>query len=449
MEKKKRKRMEEGPGVPNRKKILPVGRRPKPHRRDEGQGEQKVRNFRKPFEEKPRSESATGEERTFRNTGGTERPPFKKYSSDRPAPKRFPKSGDRPFVKREGEGGEERPYRKPAAGSGEDRPWKKKYNDAGPRKPANTERPYAKYRRDEEPSEGRQRKSPEGESRYHTSRNNPDDRRQQGGQREFQPRSERPDFKKSKPKKNAYPHIPAAPTTEPMRLNRYISQAGICSRRDADEHIANGKVTVNGEVVTSLGTKVDPVKDTIAFEGRVLNIKKMVYLLMNKPKNFITTMDDEKGRRTVMDIVARYTRERLFPVGRLDRNTTGLLLFTNDGELAGKLTHPSRNVRKVYQARLDRPLAPEDMDKLRKGFDLEDGFIKPDQVAYIDGKEENEIGIELHSGRNRIVRRMFEHLNYEVITLDRVAFGPLNKKELPRGTCRFLHEHEVGYLRMI
>jgi 23S rRNA pseudouridine2605 synthase len=233
-----------------------------------------------------------------------------------------------------------------------------------------------------------------------------------------------------------------------MRLNRFIALSGICSRREADTLITAGKIKVNGVVTTEMGHKVTPGKDKVEYNRRELKVLKFVYLLMNKPKNLITTTKDELGRSTVMELVEKYTKVRIYPVGRLDRNTTGLILFTNDGELAKRLTHPSHKVKKMYHVRLDKDFTEDHLLQLRKGIELEDGPIKPDKIDYVDGGGDNEVGVELHSGRNRIVRRMFEHLGYEVVSLDRVKFGPLSKKNLPRGTCRFLDEKEIGFLKM-
>ncbi|MEM0998496.1 MAG: pseudouridine synthase [Bacteroidota bacterium] len=235
----------------------------------------------------------------------------------------------------------------------------------------------------------------------------------------------------------------------PMRLNRYISLAGVCSRREADVLIANGKVSVNGKTCKELGTKVTPGQDQVVYNKKPLEIQTFVYLLMNKQKNLITTTKDDQGRATVMHTVQKYTQVRVYPVGRLDRNTTGLLLFTNDGDLAKRLTHPSHKVKKLYHVRLDKPFTDEDLVQMRKGLTLEDGEIRPDKVDFVTDAPENEVGVELHSGRNRIVRRMFEHLGYKVIALDRVKFGPLTKKNLPRGTCRFLEGKEIGFLKMM
>ncbi|GAB3878405.1 hypothetical protein GCM10028824_40270 [Hymenobacter segetis] len=225
------------------------------------------------------------------------------------------------------------------------------------------------------------------------------------------------------------------------RLNRYIANAGICSRREADALIAAGEIKVNGEVVTEMGYKVLP-EDTVQYGKTNLNREKSVYVLLNKPKDFITTTEDPEGRRTVMDLVASASKERIFPVGRLDRNTTGLLLFTNDGEVAQKLSHPSHKNKKIYQVELSQPLAEEDLRKIAEGLELEDGKAIVDDVAVVAGNA-HFVGIEIHIGRNRIVRRIFEHLGYEVVALDRVQYAGLTKKDLPRGKWRFLSEQEV------
>lgn len=231
----------------------------------------------------------------------------------------------------------------------------------------------------------------------------------------------------------------------PMRLNKYIAHAGICSRRKASEHIKNGLVTVNGTVVLEMGHKVQ-AGDEVRFEGEVVQpVKTLVYLLMNKPKNVITTLQDEHNRRTVMDFIKDYTSERVYPVGRLDRNTTGLLLLTNDGLFAQKLSHPSFGVKKVYKATLDKPLTEAHLEAISKTLQLEDGPAPVDAVAY--GEKPNIIGIELHIGRNRIVRRIFEHLGYQVVKLDRVRYASLTKKNLPVGKCRFLTKQELIILK--
>ena len=231
-----------------------------------------------------------------------------------------------------------------------------------------------------------------------------------------------------------------------IRLNKYIANAGVCSRREADKLIEAGAVTVNGVVVTELGTKVQPT-DEVRYGDRVLQREKPVYILLNKPKDYITTTSDEYDRKNVMNLVFGACDQRVYPVGRLDRNTTGLLLITNDGELAKKLTHPRYGVKKIYHVELDRNLSGEDFSKIITGLELEDGFIAPDELAYV-GESKREIGITLHSGKNRIVRRIFEHLGYDVIKLDRVYYAGLTKKDLPRGQWRFLRPEEVNILKM-
>lgn len=232
-----------------------------------------------------------------------------------------------------------------------------------------------------------------------------------------------------------------------IRLNRYISNAGICSRRKADELIAAGVVSVNGEVISELGHKVDPLKDEIKYNGETLKREKMVYVLLNKPKDYITTTEDPQERRTVMHLVEKASKERIYPVGRLDRNTTGLLLMTNDGDLADKLSHPRNSIVKLYQVELNKSLTQGDMNKIGFGIELEDGLIKPDSISYVAGGSKREIGIQIHSGKNRIVRRIFEHLGYEVVKLDRAVYANLTKKDLPRGRWRFLEEKEVIQLK--
>ena len=232
-----------------------------------------------------------------------------------------------------------------------------------------------------------------------------------------------------------------------IRLNRYISNAGICSRRKADELIAAGVVSVNGVVVSELGQKVDPQKDEIKYNGETLRREKMVYVLLNKPKDYITTTEDPQERRTVMHLVEKASRERIYPIGRLDRNTTGLLLMTNDGDLADKLSHPKNNIVKLYQVELNKSLTQGDLNKIGFGIELEDGLIKPDSISYVSGGTKREVGIQIHSGKNRVVRRIFEHLGYEVVKLDRAVYANLTKKDLPRGRWRFLDEKEVIQLK--
>ena len=234
---------------------------------------------------------------------------------------------------------------------------------------------------------------------------------------------------------------------EPIRLNKYLANAGVCSRREADEFITSGAVKVNGEVVTELGTKVKR-SDEVLFNENPVSIEKKVYILLNKPKDYVTTSDDPQQRKTVMDLVKDVCPERIYPVGRLDRNTTGVLLLTNDGDLASKLTHPKFLKKKVYHVHLDKNLTSHDMDQIREGITLEDGEIKADAVEYADEHDKSQVGIEIHSGKNRIVRRIFESLGYRVTKLDRVQFAGLTKKNLRRGDWRFLTEKEVDMLRM-
>ena len=233
-----------------------------------------------------------------------------------------------------------------------------------------------------------------------------------------------------------------------VRLNKFIANSGVCSRREADTFIENGLVSVNGVRVTELGTKVDPVKDDIRFNGSRIKGEKKVYLVMNKPKDFVTTLTDPHAERTVMDLISKsLCPERVFPVGRLDKATTGVLLFTNDGDLTHKLTHPKHEVRKIYHATLDKNLKKEDFDKILEGIELEDGPIAADALSYVED-DKTQVGLEIHSGRNRIVRRIFEHLGYKVKKLDRVYFAGLTKKNLRRGAWRFLEEKEINMLKM-
>ena len=234
---------------------------------------------------------------------------------------------------------------------------------------------------------------------------------------------------------------------EPIRLNKYLANAGVCSRREADEFITAGVVKVNGEVVTELGTKVKR-SDVVHFHDQQISIEKKVYVLLNKPKDYVTTSDDPQNRKTVMDLVKDACRERIYPVGRLDRNTTGVLLLTNDGELASKLTHPQFMKKKIYHVWLDKNVTAADMRLIADGVTLDDGEIRADAIDYASETDRKQVGIEIHSGRNRIVRRIFESLGYKVLKLDRVFFAGLTKKNVRRGDWRFLTEQEVNMLRM-
>ncbi|NLA24532.1 MAG: pseudouridine synthase [Bacteroidales bacterium] len=252
-------------------------------------------------------------------------------------------------------------------------------------------------------------------------------------------RRENPKFKKktSKPQETEKSSL--------LRLNQYLAHSGICSRRDADELIKQGLVSVNGKIVTNLGTKVK-ISDEVKFKGNVISPEEKVYILMNKPKNYVTTTDDPQGRNTVLDLIRNKCEARVYPVGRLDRDTTGLLLLTNDGELTETLAHPSYNKSKVYQVELDKALKLKDLEIIREGFELEDGFIKVDAIEFI-ADNKRELGIELHSGRNRIVRRIFEHFGYRIKKLDRVYYAGLTKKDLPRGKWRHLRKQEIAMLK--
>jgi len=233
-----------------------------------------------------------------------------------------------------------------------------------------------------------------------------------------------------------------------IRLNKYISNSGICSRREADTYISAGSATVNGKIITEMGFKVKPT-DEVRFDDVLISPEAKRYVLLNKPKNYITTMDDERNRKTVMELIHRSTKERIYPVGRLDRETTGLLLFTNDGDMAKKLTHPKHNVKKLYHVTLDKKLSMADLHQISENFVLDGKMVFVDKVSYIEKKPKFEVGIEIHSGRNRIVRRIFEHFGYRVIKLDRVIFAGLTKKNLGRGVWRHLTEQEVNNLKMI
>ncbi len=272
--------------------------------------------------------------------------------------------------------------------------------------------------------------------------NRPNQARQQGGfNRNNQNRTFTP-----RPRQIEYEIEAIDPNTE-IRLNKFMANAGICSRREADEFITQGKVKVNGNVVTELGVKITPT-DVVEYEEKVVTPERKCYVLLNKPKDCVTTSDDPNGRLTVLDLVKNACRERIYPVGRLDRNTTGVLLLTNDGDLASKLTHPKFVKKKIYHVWTDKDITEEDMQRIADGIELEDGEIHADAISYVSDTDRNQAGIEIHSGRNRIVRRIFEHLGYRVTKLDRVYFAGLTKKNLPRGRWRYLTQEEVNFLRM-
>ena len=232
-----------------------------------------------------------------------------------------------------------------------------------------------------------------------------------------------------------------------MRLNRYIANAGLCSRREADTYIATGCVTVNGKIVSEMGHQVLP-GDSVSFNGKIITAEKKMYVLLNKPKGYVTTLEDPHADKTVMELIANACSERIYPVGRLDKSTTGLLLFTNDGDMTKRLTHPKYNRKKIYHVYLDQKVTKNHLQEIVDGITLEDGFVAADSVSYVSDDDKKQVGIEIHSGKNKIVRRIFEHLGYKVEKLDRVYFCGLTKKDLPRGRWRFLTEEEVSLLKM-
>lgn len=255
----------------------------------------------------------------------------------------------------------------------------------------------------------------------------------------------KPSFKKKERVKGEFkPEI--AKWNEPLRLNKYIANAGICSRREADNLIKAGDISVNGEIVRELGVKVSP-KDDIRYKGKKVSREKKVYILLNKPKDYVTTVKDRHAEKTVIDLVKNACPERVYPVGRLDKNTTGVLLLTNDGEITKQLTHPSHNKKKIYHVQLDKDLTKADMLKIIEGLQLEEDYIEVDAISYITEEDKTQIGIEIHSGQNRIVRRIFESLGYKIKKLDRVYFAGLTKKNLPRGKWRFLTPQEISILK--
>jgi len=358
--------------------------------------------------------------------------------------------GDRPQRPRfNSEGGSygDRPQRPRFSSEGGDRPYRPRFNNGEggdrPQRPYNREGGDRPYRPRFNNGEGGGYRSNNGGGGYRPRYNN--DR--QGG---YRPRPRTGDYdpnaKYSVKKQIEYKEQFVDPN-EPIRLNKFLANAGVCSRREADEFITAGVVSVNGEVVTELGTKIKR-SDVVKFHDEPVSIERKVYVLLNKPKDTVTTSDDPQERRTVMDLVKGACNERIYPVGRLDRNTTGVLLLTNDGDLASKLTHPKFLKKKIYHVHLDKNLTKADMEQIAAGIQLEDGEIHADAISYTDDFKKDQVGIEIHSGKNRIVRRIFESLGYKVVKLDRVFFAGLTKKGLRRGDWRYLSEAEVNYLRM-
>ena len=283
-------------------------------------------------------------------------------------------------------------------------------------------------------------------SRYNNARSNGYTGRSQQGNYRQRTKDYNPNAKYSMKKQIEYKDTLTDPN-EPIRLNKFLANAGICSRREADEYITAGVISVNGEIVTELGTKVKRT-DEIKFHDQPVSIERKVYVLLNKPKDCVTTSDDPQARKTVMDLVKDACRERIYPVGRLDRNTTGVLLLTNDGDLASKLTHPKFLKKKIYHVYCDKNVTVGDLDRIASGITLDDGEVHADAISYASDTDKSQVGIEIHSGKNRIVRRIFEALGYRVVKLDRVYFAGLTKRGLRRGDWRFLTEKEVNMLRM-
>lgn len=396
----------------------------------------------KPFK---RSSASRGEEKPAKRSfsGKSDERPFKKSSpkrdDERPFKKSFSRNADeKPFRKSSSERSGDKPFRKSTGGSDERRPFKKSFSRNS------EEKPFRK-------SEGSG-----SENRRTSQKTNPNYSRPYK-RKSFEKRAEEDAaekhgfFNKSKPsgrgsrKKFGDASEEGPQQDKLVRLNKFIANSGVCSRREADELIKMGLISVNGKVITELGYKVNP-GDEVRHESKVLRAEKPVYILMNKPKGYLTTTDDPQERNTVMHIIGGAVKERIYPVGRLDRNTTGLLLFTNDGDLADKLMHPSYNVKKIYKVELDRPLTRSDFERLLEGVHLEEGKAQVDDVAIIseDGKT---VGLEIHIGWNRVVRRIFEALDYAVVKLDRSVYAGLDKKDLSRGHWRFLTKEEIVRLK--
>ena len=383
----------------------------------------------------------------FNKEGGYSRPSYNRDNGDRPYRPRFnSENGDRP----QRPYNSDRPYRprfNPGADNG-DRPQRPRYNND------NGDRPYRpRYNSEDGDRPQRPRYNNEGGDRPYRPRFNSGGGRPGGyGNRDSYSRPVRrsadydPNAKYSKKKQIEYKEQFVDPN-EPIRLNKFLANAGVCSRREADEFITAGVVSVNGEVVTELGTKIKR-GDEVKFHDQTVSIERKIYVLLNKPKDTVTTSDDPQARRTVMDLVKGACDERIYPVGRLDRNTTGVLLLTNDGDLASKLTHPKYLKKKIYHVHLDKNLTKADMEQIAAGIQLDEGEIHADTISYTDDFKKDDVGIEIHSGKNRIVRRIFESLGYKVMKLDRVYFAGLTKKGLRRGEWRYLTEQEVNFLRM-
>ena len=407
-----------------------------------------------------KSYNREGGERPYRpsyNREGGDRPYRPRFNANNEGGERPQRSygdrsyGDRPQRPYNREGGSygDRPQRPSYNREGGDRPYRPRFNPNSdgsdrPQRPYNRDGGDRPYRPRFNSGEGGGYRNNNGGGGYRPRFNND---RSQGG---YRPRPRTSDYdpnaKYSIKKQIEYKEQFVDPN-EPIRLNKFLANAGVCSRREADEFITAGVVSVNGEVVTELGTKIKR-SDVVKFHDEPVSIERKVYVLLNKPKDTVTTSDDPQERRTVMDLVKGACNERIYPVGRLDRNTTGVLLLTNDGDLASKLTHPKFLKKKIYHVHLDKNLTKADMDQIAAGVQLEDGEIHADAISYTDDFKKDQVGIEIHSGKNRIVRRIFESLGYKVVKLDRVFFAGLTKKGLRRGDWRYLSEAEVNYLRM-
>lgn len=374
--------------------------------------------------------------------------PQRSYSSDRPYRQRFnpnAENGDRPqrsynndrsYRPRYNSEGGDRPQCSYGNNAGGERPYRPRYNSEGGDR---SQRPYGNNAGGDRPFRPRYNSNGDRPQRPYGNRDSYSRPIRRTGDYD-------PNAKYSKKKQIEYKEQFVDPN-EPIRLNKFLANAGVCSRREADEFITAGVVSVNGEVVTELGTKIKR-GDEVKFHDQTVSIERKIYVLLNKPKDTVTTSDDPQARRTVMDLVKGACDERIYPVGRLDRNTTGVLLLTNDGDLASKLTHPKYLKKKIYHVHLDKNLTKADMEQIAAGIQLDDGEIQADAISYTDDFKKDEVGIEIHSGKNRIVRRIFESLGYKVVKLDRVFFAGLTKKGLRRGEWRYLTEQEVNFLRM-
>lgn len=343
------------------------------------------------------------------------------------------------------------PSRSDNNSSGDNRGYKKPYvrqddNDRPFRKPERD------FNRDDRPFSRDTRENTGDRSFNRENRQfNRSDRPFNKQDRPFRKPGDKPAFRRNEnrtPQQQPYYNFTEETEIKPIRLNKFIANSGLCSRREADEHIQAGLININGVLVTELGVKVLPTDD-IRYNGVRITPERKVYILLNKPKDYVTSVDDPHAKRTIMELVKGACRERIYPVGRLDRMTTGVIMLTNDGDLTKKLTHPTSEIKKIYQVQLDKNLKQDDFNAIAEGLTLDDGVIHVDTISFLKDKDKNMVGIEIHSGRNRIVRRIFEHLDYKVIKLDRVFFAGLTKKGLSRGEWRYLDPKEVGFLKML